>query len=202
MEKFIKKRKHLRVAICSREPPDSYNWLLRLLERADFKKKVNEINPVHISNDFSRFQKDISGYTFAVLYHSKRRGRINVTDVTDSLYDKELDFMHQSLGKERVIVVIDDLDDSSESEKNRILQSQKSIGQLACDLFLFSTNDKDSISSANKTPDVDTKIDSLYQTVREAKKVINGPNLRAGKNKMKKNKRPSVSHRGILSCLR
>ncbi|CAN2390385.1 hypothetical protein PRIEUP_LOCUS421, partial [Pristimantis euphronides] len=79
---------------------------------------------------------------FFILYHSKKRGRVNVTDVTDSLYDNELESLSNKYGKSRVVVVIDDLDSSSNEEKKRILQCQPSIGTFSRGLFLFSSADK------------------------------------------------------------
>ncbi|MEE6527766.1 hypothetical protein FKM82_029372, partial [Ascaphus truei] len=46
-------------------------------------------------------------------------------------------------GKDNVIVVVDDLEDSSSEEKRRILQNQPSIGRLAQDLILFTKEETD-----------------------------------------------------------
>ncbi|PIN97369.1 hypothetical protein AB205_0128450 [Aquarana catesbeiana] len=89
-----------------------------------------------------KFRDDVSRCTFGILYHTRNRGRINIVDVTNSLYDEEMNYMSQHLGKEKVIVVVDDLEDTSDVEKRRILESQPSIGTLARDIFLFSANDK------------------------------------------------------------
>ncbi|XP_077350323.1 uncharacterized protein LOC144000388 isoform X2 [Lithobates pipiens] len=42
-------------------------------------------------------------------------------------------------GRENVIVVIDDFENTSDEEKDRILETQPSIGQYARDFFLFSS---------------------------------------------------------------
>ncbi|OCT56404.1 hypothetical protein XELAEV_18000157mg [Xenopus laevis] len=162
---------HLTVAICSRESTENYEWIINLLQTEEFNSLVKEPQSINISNNFSQFLNDVSGYTFAILYHSKRRGRLNITDVTDSLYDKELEYLYGILGKDKVIVVIDDLVDSSESEKNRILQSQKSIGQWASDLFLFSVSDKDSIKSQSQDKDVEEKRKKLYNILSQGNNV-------------------------------
>lgn len=41
-----------------------------------------------------------------------------------------------------MVVVIDDLEDTSEVQKNAILKDQPSIGKLAQDLLLFGNDDK------------------------------------------------------------
>eukprot|EP00079_Xenopus_tropicalis_P030709 XP_012826909.1 PREDICTED: uncharacterized protein LOC100487625 [Xenopus tropicalis] len=161
-------KKHLTVGICSRESSETYNWLVTLLKTDDFRNKVTDTRPVYVSNTFSQFRSDVSGCTFAILYHSKRRGRINVTDVTDSLYDQELEHLSQSLGRKKVIVVIDDLEDSSDSAKSSIQQSQGSIGRWACELFLFSARDKESLQSGSRPTDVELKINRLYSILSQA----------------------------------
>ncbi|CAH2308054.1 Hypothetical predicted protein [Pelobates cultripes] len=86
----------------------------------------------------AQFMEDVSECKFGILYHTKNRGRINVTDVADSLYDEELKSMSDNLGKDNVLVVIDDLEDSSPQERNRILQNQpnKSFTHPVCELDL------------------------------------------------------------------
>ncbi|KAM4650766.1 uncharacterized protein O3C94_013433 [Discoglossus pictus] len=124
------------VGIFSREGSDSYKWLVILLQ------SVAAIIPVYISNNVAQFTNKVSECTFAILYHSKKRGRLNVTDVTDSLYDEELKYLSDVIGKDNVLVIMDDLDDSSDEEKGRILRDQWSIEQLAKQLFLFSEMEK------------------------------------------------------------
>ncbi|CAJ0958829.1 unnamed protein product [Ranitomeya imitator] len=124
------------VGIFSRSSENEYSWLRNLLESQDFGK----IEPVYsccISNNgFSRFCDEVSQCKFGILYHSKNRGRVNLTDVTDSLYDEELEHLSSTLGKENVVVVIDDLDDDGDAVKNTILCSQPKIENLAQDLIL------------------------------------------------------------------
>ncbi|CAI9574060.1 unnamed protein product [Staurois parvus] len=103
------------------------------------------VHPVYISNNANDFYKVAPGHDFAILYHTKKRGRINVTNVTDSLYDEELRHLHDKLGRKKVVVVIDDLEDSSDKEKTRIQTAQEDLQKHACDLFLFSTADKNHI---------------------------------------------------------
>ncbi|XP_068102763.1 ice nucleation protein-like isoform X2 [Hyperolius riggenbachi] len=132
----IKKRM---VGIFSRESSTLYDWLIFILMAT---KVVKDIRQVYISNRFHEFQQEVYKCDFAILYHSKKRGRINVTDVTDSLYDEELDYLCTRLGQENVVVVIDDLDDSSDSVKSDILLNQPSIRNKAKELFLFSSDEK------------------------------------------------------------
>ncbi|XP_040211823.1 uncharacterized protein LOC120942927 [Rana temporaria] len=79
---------------------------------------------------------------WVILYHTKHRGRVNITDVTDSLYDSEIDLLSDRHGKSHVLVVIDDLEDSSEEVKQRILSSQPTLGTKAHNIFLFTKPEK------------------------------------------------------------
>ncbi|PIO15156.1 hypothetical protein AB205_0166360, partial [Aquarana catesbeiana] len=52
------------------------------------------------------------------------------------------DVSEEGIGRENVVVVIDDMEDTSEVQKNAILKDQSSIGTLARDLLLFENDDK------------------------------------------------------------
>eukprot|EP00079_Xenopus_tropicalis_P038929 XP_017952700.1 PREDICTED: uncharacterized protein LOC100496175 [Xenopus tropicalis] len=127
------------VGIFSRESEESYKWLINIL--ISFKEV--DVRPVLISNSRC-LTEDIGKCDVAILYHSQNRGRINITDVTGSLYDEELKLLSKWLGKENIMVVVDDLTETNQELKNRILQHQPSIGELATELFLFSVNEKSS----------------------------------------------------------
>ncbi|XP_068100148.1 uncharacterized protein [Hyperolius riggenbachi] len=125
------------IGIFSRSWKDEYDWLMVELS------KVGKVLPFYISNsNYRDFQTLVSQCTFAILYHSKTRGRVNVTDVTDSLYDEEVNYLSEALGQEKVLVVVDDLDDSSHGTKNNILQSQPTIRNKTRDLYLFTRDQK------------------------------------------------------------
>lgn len=51
-------------------------------------------------------------------------------------------FSFPRTGREKVLVVVDDLDDSSDGAKNRILQSQGTIRDQTRDLYLFTREEK------------------------------------------------------------
>ncbi|XP_053551025.1 uncharacterized protein LOC128642320 isoform X2 [Bombina bombina] len=125
-----------KIAIVSRDGRVCCDWLMDAL--APVTTEYSYIP----SGGSTNLRDAVGSCSLVILYHTKTRGRINVTDVTDSLYDKELKELSDVLGKTRVIVVIDDLEDSSYSEKIRILNNQPSIGRLAKELFLFSTQEK------------------------------------------------------------
>ncbi|XP_041434622.1 uncharacterized protein LOC121398976 isoform X2 [Xenopus laevis] len=131
--------KHV-VGIFSRDTRDKFDWLIRFLLTIP---GVNDVRTIHIANtNYIEVMDEAFKCTFAILYHSKNRGRINVADVTDALYDKELDDLSRCLGRDRVIVVIDDVEDSCLEAKNNILQKQPSIGRLTIELYLFGDQDK------------------------------------------------------------
>ncbi|OCT64657.1 uncharacterized protein LOC108701737 [Xenopus laevis] len=132
------------VGIFSRDGEDSYKWLINMLKDTDFRDVVKDVLPIYISNNFPEFLASVSQCQFAILYHSKNRGRLNVTDVTDSLYDEELKYLSAELGKEHTIVVIDDLEDSSDEIKESLLADQPCIKQNAQEILLISQQEKKS----------------------------------------------------------
>ncbi|KAM4698765.1 uncharacterized protein WCC33_014310 [Rhinophrynus dorsalis] len=128
------------IRIFSRCATESYDWLIHFLNET-FKSFV--ICSFSITNNNGQeLRHAVRNCTFAILYHSRKHGRVNITDVVDSLYDDELQHLSDSLGKKRVIVIVDDLNKSSREEKQRILNNQPKIGRLARDVFLFTTEEK------------------------------------------------------------
>ncbi|XP_073491455.1 uncharacterized protein [Aquarana catesbeiana] len=159
------------VGIFTREHPDLYQWLVRFLLSISV---VKDVRPVVITNNFFEFQQEVFKCNFVILYHSKRRGRLNVTDVTDSLYDRELQHLNGTFGRKRVLVVIDDLEDSSDHVKMEILNSQQSIQNLAEELFLFSTTENALLgdmttSGYQSQSDLKNKLDRM-KSIIEGKK--------------------------------
>ncbi|XP_073505027.1 uncharacterized protein [Phyllobates terribilis] len=130
----------VKVGIFSRSAESEYDWLKRMLESESFVKSVR---PYYISNNgLPEFSGNVSRCDFGILYHTQNRGRVNLTDITDSLYDEELKELFAKLEKKNVIVVIDDLKDSSEERKNEILKEQPKLKSLATDVFLFTGDEK------------------------------------------------------------
>ncbi|KAM3916913.1 uncharacterized protein RB166_016079 [Leptodactylus fuscus] len=123
------------IGIFSRSSEREYSWLTTLLESEDFRNHVQTVQSYYISNEGSQFYNGVSQCKFGILYHTKKRGRINVTDVTDSLYDEELEYLSSVLGKKNVVVIIDDVDDTSDEMKKKFLTAQHSIARLAQDLI-------------------------------------------------------------------
>ncbi|XP_069840796.1 uncharacterized protein [Dendropsophus ebraccatus] len=122
------------VGIFSREDVTCYEWLIDVIRSV---WGVKAVHPVLITNTGGHFEQRVPKCSLAILYHSKTRGRLNVTDVTDSLYDEELQYMSRELGKKRVIVVIDHMEKTGEEDKSRILKNQPSICRLADRLILL-----------------------------------------------------------------
>ncbi|XP_056391964.1 uncharacterized protein LOC130284976 isoform X2 [Hyla sarda] len=134
------------VAIFSRDGDTNYRFL------SDFLKAEGlEVRSCIITNNGQkRFREEASTCHFAILYHTKNRGRLNITDVTDSLYDEEITELNTTLGKKNVVVVVDDLDCSSSEKKMEILAGQPSILNMAAQLFLVSKADKISEALLNE----------------------------------------------------
>ncbi|XP_077303139.1 uncharacterized protein LOC143923389 [Lithobates pipiens] len=144
------------VGIFSRSDKGDYAWLVTLLSSSDFSDCVQDVRSTVISNSgFQQFIDDASQCSLGILYHTKNRGRVNITDIPGSLYDEELDNLNQLLGRDNVIVVTDDVGDSSHKEKIRILEGQPTIRKLATDLLLISKTDK------NNTKTLMTKLRTL-----------------------------------------
>ncbi|XP_069591234.1 uncharacterized protein [Ranitomeya imitator] len=131
------------VGIFSSSAHRDYSWLTALLATDDFRDHVLSVKPCFISNNgFQQMSEDLSHCTFGILYHTKKNGRVNITDVTDSLYDEELQQLSTTLGKKNTIVIIDDLEDAGNEKKSQILLSQPKIANYASDLILISYEDK------------------------------------------------------------
>ncbi|XP_073505109.1 uncharacterized protein [Phyllobates terribilis] len=145
------------VGIFSSSAERDYSWLKALLKTEEFRDHVLGVRPCFISNDgFQQMSEDLSHCTFGILYHTKKKGRVNITDVTDSLYDEELLQLSTTLGKKNTIVIIDDLEDSGDGKKSQILLSQPTIANYASDLILISYEDKtDNLGQSAKSKILD-----------------------------------------------
>ncbi|XP_077306217.1 uncharacterized protein LOC143925622 [Lithobates pipiens] len=132
-----------KIGIFSRSDRSEYSWLVKLLTSMNFCGRFLSATPYYIANyQFEKFKCDVSQCTFGILYHTQNSGRINVTNVTSSLYDEELEHLHEKLGRDNVIVVIDDLEESTDQVKDQILKEQHSIKEWARDLFIFCQEEK------------------------------------------------------------
>ncbi|XP_075174765.1 uncharacterized protein LOC142245709 isoform X3 [Anomaloglossus baeobatrachus] len=134
------RRKPLRqvnVGIFTRSAKSDYEWLKTRLE-SEFS-----VRPCYISNNgYREFSNNVSWCNVGILYHTQNRGRVNLTDVTDALYDEEIQELSRRLEKKNVIVVIDDLKDSGEERRNQILEGQPKLRDLAAEVILFSGDEK------------------------------------------------------------
>ncbi|KAM3916144.1 uncharacterized protein RB166_015509 [Leptodactylus fuscus] len=136
------------VGIFSRDCVSCFGFLADALSSELAVRQVRSF--IITNNGFQRFQDEVSRCDCAVLYHTRNRGRVNITDVTNSLYDEEIEYLSETLGKENVIVVADDLDSSSSEMKETILQNQPRIRGMADEFFLISKADKNSPDLMNK----------------------------------------------------
>ncbi|CAN2391193.1 hypothetical protein PRIEUP_LOCUS1232, partial [Pristimantis euphronides] len=119
------------VGIFSREGEELYDWLIALLLSPRFRSLVRDVRPVTISNVMHggsrRLSEEIALCSASILYHSQDRGRLNITNVTDSLYDEELRDLHRLLGREKVVVLVDDVDNEDQTARGRITLEQPLI---------------------------------------------------------------------------
>ncbi|CAH2308187.1 Hypothetical predicted protein [Pelobates cultripes] len=128
------------IGIFSRCSETYYKWLIDKLKGREFVKIVENVLSVHITNTSSEFPKMLYKCTFAILYHSYKWGRINISDVTDSLYDRQLHDLSWYLGQEKIMVILDDMDLVNNDERQRILSTQPSIQSLSSNLLLIPAN--------------------------------------------------------------
>ncbi|XP_017952709.2 kinesin-like protein Klp98A [Xenopus tropicalis] len=156
------------VGICSREPW-SHQWIEDLLKTESFKKNIRDIQSIRISSDISQFQKDISKCTFCILYHSDKQGATEAANGLNALYNDELGTMFHIVGKQRIVMVMADLEDSSGRVKRRMQHTQANIMKLTCRLTLFNRGQIDSIIKGNITSrSVKRKLNKLQKTLTEA----------------------------------
>ncbi|KAM5152523.1 uncharacterized protein ACMZJ9_010682 [Mantella aurantiaca] len=131
------------VGIFSYSSPEDYRWITQGLTSPTFGSFVKSVFPSVISSSHrADFRQAVENCDFAILYHTKNRGRLNLTNVTDSLYDDELRHLSRCKGRLNVIVVIDDLEKIDYGEKHSILEKQPDIAEYARDLILVSSEDK------------------------------------------------------------
>ncbi|KAM4628468.1 uncharacterized protein O3C94_019215 [Discoglossus pictus] len=144
------------VGIFSRSSQSDYFWLTNQLRSKTFGHLVKEVRPFYIANDAAqKFSHEVAQCNFGILYHTKNRGRINITNVTDSLYDWELKHLSDILGKQNVIVLIDDLETNGHEDRTRIFTQQPDIQTNAQELFLFSKNEKKQITQSGKLDQIE-----------------------------------------------
>lgn len=88
------------IGIFSRSHKGDYAWLVTLFSSRDFSDCVQDVRSTVISNSgFHQFIDDASQCSLGIIYHTKNRGRVNITDIPGSLYDEELDSLNKLLGK-------------------------------------------------------------------------------------------------------
>ncbi|XP_040211839.1 kinesin-like protein KIF13A [Rana temporaria] len=127
-----------KLGIFSRSAISDYSWITELLHSDPFGVHVSDVR----HSDFSNDPISTPGTcTFGILYFTKKRGQINEIDDKDVQLIQQYRSRH---GKDNVIIVMDNVEDSSDQEKIRILESYPNIGDLYHNLFLFSQQEKSS----------------------------------------------------------
>ncbi|XP_077303056.1 uncharacterized protein LOC143923321 [Lithobates pipiens] len=188
-------RKEVSLAICSRDSEENYRWLKDHVENKMFQHTKVVVHPVYISNNANEFYKVAPRHDFAILYHTKKRGRVNVTNVTDSLYDQELRYLHDKLGKKKVVVVIDDLEESGDHEKNRIQSAQEDLHKYACNLFLFTTTDKIHINGQGMAQGrVADKLKALKKEIKTGRTAKRGKRIKFPSSRRTQPAEPTGDH--------
>ncbi|XP_077129798.1 uncharacterized protein LOC143785030 isoform X3 [Ranitomeya variabilis] len=172
-------QKH-KVGIFSRDGEANSKWLINLLYTM-FQSLVGKVKPIYISNSGGNFISGLSQSSFAILYHTKKRGRLNIANVTGSLYDEELKDLRDHFGRSNVVVLVDDVEDSGDSNRRRILEEQQ-LDSYATELILISEQEKESASLTGPNPSLSESpisaqlhdaYNSLYHKLLKLKDVIN-----------------------------
>ncbi|XP_068103343.1 uncharacterized protein [Hyperolius riggenbachi] len=158
------------IGIFSRSAKDNYQWLMDHLQKSDIGKWLH-VCSVYGSRDHRLFKPEMSKCRFAILYHTVNHGQMNIAEVPDSLYYYELRALSRHLGKENVIVVVDDVMDSSSAEEERILKNQPSIELLARDLFLFKEDEKDPEKLLKINGIIQRRIGPVLQDAQEVQQI-------------------------------
>ncbi|XP_068102761.1 uncharacterized protein [Hyperolius riggenbachi] len=134
------------VGIFSRESESTYRWVTDLLTSPQFQPLVEDVRLVQVSNTMcghsTQLGEEIAKCQFAILYHTNNRGRLNITNVTDSLYDEELRHLSQKLGRERIIVLVDDVNSDDPLVNSRLLNDQPLINELSRLLIVMYKDEK------------------------------------------------------------
>ncbi|XP_043923938.1 uncharacterized protein LOC122798903 [Protopterus annectens] len=78
----------------------------------------------------------LGGFDVYILYHTAKMGRLNLTNVLDSLYDWYLSYLAVRKGHERVIILLDDLHDP-EAAKQTIEENQPTAVKCSGNIFCF-----------------------------------------------------------------
>ncbi|XP_072273178.1 uncharacterized protein [Pyxicephalus adspersus] len=123
------------VGIFSKCFSTNYTWLETLLKSPKLRLSVDDVSSFHISGKGIEEALDCS---FGVLYHSQRREEVSIVEE----YEAEMEHLSATLGRFNVLVIIDDLKDSSWMKKEKILYSQPNIQKYARNLLLISKEEK------------------------------------------------------------
>ncbi|CAI9623938.1 unnamed protein product, partial [Staurois parvus] len=125
------------LGIVSRSTNSDFSWITELLHSDNFKDLGLDVKPFTIDNGL--FYSGL--YFFAFLYFIKKRGQIDEADAEDM---QMIQKYKSHFGKDNMIIVIDNVEDSSDQQKKQILKSYPDIEDLYHNIFLFSHQEKSS----------------------------------------------------------
>ncbi|XP_075037513.1 uncharacterized protein LOC142098574 [Mixophyes fleayi] len=149
------------VGISSRSSENDLKWLKTFIY-SEFKTIIVKYLPITNRNQYS-WEEEVKKCNVVILYHTKNQGRINIVDIDGALYDKELTYMSNTLGRDKVLVVLDDVENASEDDRQRILEKQPSIQRLSSQFLIF-TEYKNSEADSSKKMDLRMFIDWAVQS--------------------------------------
>ncbi|XP_073491200.1 interferon-induced very large GTPase 1-like [Aquarana catesbeiana] len=159
------------IGVFSCSENSKFSWLKILLSSKEFGNHqviFHQISPGNMKG----FHSMVSHCKFGILYHCMDQGYKPLTDMENSLYDEELKYLSTTLGKSRVIVVMDKLGNSDEEAKCWTLENQPSLGMLARDVLLFSKQENTHQEKPNRSMHVDRNLGMFYEKLNTLKEIL------------------------------
>ncbi|MEE6527567.1 hypothetical protein FKM82_029022, partial [Ascaphus truei] len=114
-------------------------WLLQLLSTAPFQRKVKQVKFLPIAQEC---RDDYASGSVAILYYTMLDGRIRETDNRFTLYEYLLRSLSVKLGREKVMVMVDDANDDDVEKGSRLLEFHPCIRECFSQLLTLSQEDK------------------------------------------------------------
>eukprot|EP00062_Callorhinchus_milii_P018557 gi/632972163/ref/XP_007902525.1/ PREDICTED: uncharacterized protein LOC103185696 [Callorhinchus milii] len=125
----------LRVNISFLSRGSQYHQFLETVQKANRDVALREtLLPVDVYQQYfpPNLEQDLE-----VLYHTQQMGRLNLCDGRDSVYTQYLRAMFLTLGRENIVVVVDDVDGDPDVKRTQLCEKQLTLRECG-KLFVFS----------------------------------------------------------------
>ncbi|CAH2308185.1 Hypothetical predicted protein, partial [Pelobates cultripes] len=125
------------VGISSLAPEYHLKWLMDLLQSDPFQEIV-DVRYLLMTEKRAGWKREADDCTVGILYHTMKCGRFEI-----SKYEEELKYLSKKLGKERVMVVIDDVEKGDDNETKKFIDNNQGILSLSTHFLLIPLNNKE-----------------------------------------------------------